>query len=147
MSALLFILVIDRVCKPMVREVVIRQGIEHERRINPLPLQALADDVVVVNYNAKIINVMFDIGKAAIEIAGLEVKPSICAVNGAFDYNELNAQNLPRFTTSSMAKATLSIYSHRGFACAVPKQINCGENILLAQIWIALRNKPKTDNC
>ena len=80
LSALLFILVIDRVCKPMVREAVIRQGIEDERRINPLPLQAFEDDVVVVNYDATIINEMFDIGKVAMEMAGLEVKPSKCAV-------------------------------------------------------------------
>ena len=56
LNALLFILVIDRVCKPMVREAVIRHCIEDERRINPLPLQAFVDDVVFVNYDATIIN-------------------------------------------------------------------------------------------
>ena len=80
LSALLFILVIDRVSKPMVREAVIRRGIEDERRINPLPLQAFADDVVVVSYDATIINEMFDIGQVAMEIAGFEAKPSKCAV-------------------------------------------------------------------
>ena len=80
MSALLFILVIDRVCKPMVREAVTRHCIEDERRINPLPLQAFADDIVVVNYDATIINEMFDIGNVAMEIAGSAVKPSKCAV-------------------------------------------------------------------
>ena len=80
LSALLFILVIDRVCKPMVREAVIRQGIEDERRINPCPLQAFADDVVVVCYDVTIINEMFEIGQVAMKIAGLEVKPSKCAV-------------------------------------------------------------------
>ena len=75
LSALLFILLIDRVCKPTVGEAVIRQGIEDERRINPLPLQAFADDVVVVNYDATIINEMFDIGKVAMKMAVLEVKP------------------------------------------------------------------------
>eukprot|EP00795_Rhopilema_esculentum_P017880 gene17880-biopygen1733 len=68
------------VCKPMVREAVIRQGIEDERRINPCPLQAFADDVVVVSYDVTIINEMFDIGQVAMKIAGLEVKPSKCAV-------------------------------------------------------------------
>ena len=81
LSALLFILVIDRVCKPMVREAVIRRGIEEERRINLLPLQAFRDDdIVVVSYDATIINEMFDIGQVAMEIAGLEVKPSKCVV-------------------------------------------------------------------
>ena len=80
LSALLFILVIDRVCKAMVREAVTRHCIEDERRINPLPLQAFADDIVVVNYDATIINEMFDIGNFAMEKAGLEVKPSKCAV-------------------------------------------------------------------
>ena len=41
LSALLFILVIDRVCKPMVKEAVTQHCIDDERRINPLPLQAL----------------------------------------------------------------------------------------------------------
>ena len=80
LSALLFILVIDRVCNPMVRETVIRQGIEDERRINPCPLQAFADDVVVVSYDVTIMNEMFDIGQVAMKIAGLEGKPSKCAV-------------------------------------------------------------------
>eukprot|EP00795_Rhopilema_esculentum_P017908 gene17908-biopygen2748 len=64
----------------MVKEAVIRQGIEDERRINPCPLQAFADDVVVVSYDVTIINEMFDIGQVAMKIAGLEVKPSKCAV-------------------------------------------------------------------
>ena len=80
LRALLFILVIDRVCKPMVREAVIRQGIEDERRINPCPLQAFADDAVAVSYDVTIINEMFEIGQVAMKIAGLEVKPSKCAV-------------------------------------------------------------------
>ena len=80
LSALLFILVIDRVCNPMVRETVIRQGIEDERRINPCPLQAFADDVVVVSYDVTIMNEIFDIGQVAMKIAGLEGKPSKCAV-------------------------------------------------------------------
>ena len=45
-----------------------------------MPLQAFTDDIVVVNYDATIINEMFDIGNVAMEIAGLEVKPSKCAV-------------------------------------------------------------------
>eukprot|EP00795_Rhopilema_esculentum_P017892 gene17892-biopygen2686 len=64
----------------MVKEAVIRQGIEDERRINPCPLQAFADDVVVVSYDVTIINEMFEIGQVAMKIAGLEVKPSKCAV-------------------------------------------------------------------
>ena len=49
--------------------------------------------------------------------------------NGAFDYNELNGQNL--FTASSMPEAALSIYSHRGFFCAVPEQANCSKMYFL----------------
>ena len=64
----------------MAREAVIQQGIADERRINPLPLQAFADDVVVVNYDAMIINEIFDIRKVAMEIAGLEMRSSKCAV-------------------------------------------------------------------
>ena len=48
-------------------------------------------------------------------------------INGAFDYNEIDGQNLSRFTASTKPKATLSTYSHRGFVCAVPKQVNRGK--------------------
>ena len=45
------------------------------------------------------------------------------SVNGSFDNKEIGGQNLSRFTMSSMTKATLSIYSHRGFVLALPKLV------------------------
>ena len=48
LSALMFILVIDRVCKPMITVAMICLNIEDERLLNPIPLQAFADDISTV---------------------------------------------------------------------------------------------------
>ena len=48
LSALLFIMVIDRVCKPMVATAISCMAIQNERMVNSIPLQAFADDIVVV---------------------------------------------------------------------------------------------------
>ena len=44
-------------------------------------------------------------------------------INGSFDNKEIGGQNLSRFTMSSLTKATLSIYSQRGFVLALPKLV------------------------
>ena len=80
LSALMFILVIDRVCKPMVTVAMIRFDIEDERLLNPIPLQAFADDIAIVTYDDSITQEMFDAGVPVMNRAGLEVKPSKCAV-------------------------------------------------------------------
>ena len=80
LSALLFIMVIDRVCKPMVATAISCMAIQNERMVNPIPLQAFADDIAVVQYNSEISQLIFDAGEGMMVHAGLEVKPEKCAV-------------------------------------------------------------------
>ena len=80
LSALLFIMVIDRVCKPMVATAISCMAIQNERMVNPIPLQAFADDIVVVQYNSEISQLIFDAGEEMMAQAGLEVKHEKCAV-------------------------------------------------------------------
>ena len=80
LTAVLFILVIDRVCKPMVAAALVSLNIENERNINPVPLQAFANDIAVVQSKAEVIQKMFDAGESLMNRAGLEMKPSKCAV-------------------------------------------------------------------
>ena len=47
----------------------------------------------------------------------------VIPLNGSLDNKEIGGQNLSRFTMSSMTKATLSIYSHRGFVLVLPKLV------------------------
>ena len=80
LSAVLFILVIDIVCKPMVAAALVSLNIENKRNINAVPLQAFTDDIAVVQSKAEVIQKMFDVGESLMNRAGLEVKPSKCAV-------------------------------------------------------------------
>ena len=80
LSAVIFILVIDRVCEPMVAAALVSLNIENERNINPVPLQAFADNIAVVQSKAEVIQKMFDVGESLMNRAGLEVKPSKWAV-------------------------------------------------------------------
>ena len=80
LSALIFILAIDRVCNPMVNEAMNNFGLENERRFNSIPIQAFADDIVISSEKIDAINSMISISEPLMENAGLEVKESKCAV-------------------------------------------------------------------
>ena len=77
-SAFMFILVIDRICKPMVVTAMVSLNLENEQRLNRLP--AFADDIAMVAYNVSVINEMVRSSEPIMECAGLEVKPIKCAV-------------------------------------------------------------------
>ena len=47
LSALIFILIIERTCRPMVEIAILKLGIRNELRFNPLPVQTFADDIVL----------------------------------------------------------------------------------------------------
>ena len=83
LSALCFILVIDRICLPMVEYAIRCMGLINEEKVSPLPAQAFADDIVVTSNNEDIINGMFAIARPHMKKAGLEIKPSKCAVFAA----------------------------------------------------------------
>ena len=51
LSALLFIMIIDRVCKPMVTAAILESNIRDEVYLNPMPVQAFADDIVLASNN------------------------------------------------------------------------------------------------
>ena len=57
LSAMLFIMVIDVVCKPMLSSALISLNLHDEARLNPIPIQAFADDIVLVSHN---INTILD---------------------------------------------------------------------------------------
>ena len=55
LSALIFILVIDVVCRPMYRRALDEMNILNDEIINPLPVQAFADDINTTHHDAKLI--------------------------------------------------------------------------------------------
>ena len=77
-SAFMFILVIDRICKPMVVTAMVSLNLENEQRLNRLP--AFADDIAMVAYNVSVINEMVRSSEPIMECTGLEVTPIKCAV-------------------------------------------------------------------
>ena len=80
LSALIFILIIERTCRPMVEIAILKLGIRNELRFNPLPVQAFADDIVLSSYDIEVIKSMLRESEPVMLSAGLEVKTSKCAV-------------------------------------------------------------------
>ena len=80
LSALLFIMVIDRVCKPMVTAAVLERNIRDELYLNPMPVQAFADDIVLAANNVSVIKSMIRAAESKIDEAGLQVKHEKSAV-------------------------------------------------------------------
>ena len=80
LSALIFILVIDVVCRPMYRRALDEMNILNDEIINPLPVQAFADDINTTHHDATLIQKMFDASEEVSIQSGLEVKPEKCAV-------------------------------------------------------------------
>ena len=79
LSALIFILIIERTCRPMVEIAILKLGIRNELRFNPLPVQAFADDIVLSSYDIEVIKSMLRESEPVMLSAGLEVKTSKCA--------------------------------------------------------------------
>ena len=80
LSALLFIMVIDRVCKPMVTAAILERNIRDEVYLNPMPVQAFADDIVLAANNLSVIKSMIGAAESKMDEAGLQVKHEKCAV-------------------------------------------------------------------
>ena len=79
LSALLFILVIDRICRPMVNVALINRNLEDERRVTPLPVQAFADDIVASADSLSTLERMIAAGEPRMQEAGLDIKVTKCA--------------------------------------------------------------------
>ena len=71
LSALLFIMVIDRVCKPMVTASILESNIRDEAYLNPMPLQVFADDIVLASNNLNVIKSMIGAAESKKDEAGL----------------------------------------------------------------------------
>ena len=80
LSALIFILVIDAVCRPMYRRALDEMNILNDEIVNPLPVQAFADDINTTHHDAKHIQKMLDVSEEVSIQSGLEVRPEKCAV-------------------------------------------------------------------
>lgn len=83
LSGLLFVLVVNRICKPMVNHAQISNNIHTEIRLKkylPIPLQAFADDISMAAFKPKVITEMIAIGEPEMNSANLVVKPSKSAV-------------------------------------------------------------------
>ena len=66
----------DRIYKPMINTAIANSNLYNERNINPIPVQAFADDIVTVHADPTVIQLMFDNAERLIYSSGLDVKPS-----------------------------------------------------------------------
>ena len=49
LSALMFILIINRICKPMIHTAIANSNLYNEHNLNPIPAQTFTDDIVTVH--------------------------------------------------------------------------------------------------
>ena len=49
LSALIFIFIIDRICKPMINTAIANSNLYNEHNLNPIPAQTFTDDIVTVH--------------------------------------------------------------------------------------------------
>ena len=80
LSGFLFLMVIDRMFKPMVTKVLISKNIVNEGLLNPLPVQGFADDIALVTYSEELFVDMVSAAEPIINESGLEVKITKCAL-------------------------------------------------------------------
>ncbi len=80
LSVIIFLMIVNRVLQPAFDYALIALNIENERNINPLPLQAYADDIAMISYDFKMLKEMIEISEPLFNDAGLKVKGSKCAL-------------------------------------------------------------------
>ena len=71
--ALLFILIIDKTCKPMINTAIANSNLYNERNLNPIPVQAFTDDIVTVHEDPTVVQLMFDSVERLMYSSGLDV--------------------------------------------------------------------------
>ena len=64
----------------MINTAIANSNLYNERNINPIPVQAFADDIAAVHADRTVIQLMFDIAERLMYSSGLDVKPSKSAV-------------------------------------------------------------------
>ena len=80
LSGLIFLVVVDRVCKPMVTTAMINANLQNEQRLNPIPVLCFADDISLASFKLDILKEMTSSAEPEMERAGLDVKARKCAV-------------------------------------------------------------------
>ena len=80
LSASIFLLIIERRCRPMVEIVILKLGVQNELRLNPLPVQTFPDDIVLSSYDIGVSYSMLRASESVMLRAGQEVKASKCTI-------------------------------------------------------------------
>ena len=80
LSGLIFLAVVDRVCKPMVTTATINTNLQNEQRLNPIPVLCFADDIGLQSFIANEVQEMISAGEPEMERSGLDAKARKCAV-------------------------------------------------------------------
>ena len=79
LSAIIFIIVIDCIFKP-ISVALVTKNIENEKMLNPLPVQGFADDIAMVTHHERSLHEMINVSEPIMQRANLDVKASKCAV-------------------------------------------------------------------
>ena len=60
LSALIFMLIMDRICNPMLNTAIANSNLYNECNLNPIPVQAFTDGIVTIHTDPTVIQLMFD---------------------------------------------------------------------------------------
>ena len=80
LSAVLFIIVLDKSLKEVHQLAIIHQNIQDEKRISPLPVLGYADDIAFVNHSENVIKLMLENLIEKTQDTGLRIRPDKCAI-------------------------------------------------------------------
>ena len=80
LRAIIFIIVIDCIFKPMISVALVTQNIENEKMLNPLPVQGFADEIAIVTRDERSVHETINVSEPIMQSANLDVKASKCAV-------------------------------------------------------------------
>ena len=80
LSSVLFIIVLDNSLKEVHQLAIINQNIQDEKKISLLPVLGFADDIALINYFEKVINLMLDKLVEKTKDTWLCIRPDKCAV-------------------------------------------------------------------
>ena len=80
LSGLIFLAVVDRICKPMVTTALINSNLQNEQRLNPIPVLCYADDISLATFKLDLLREMTSSAEPEMERSGLDVKERKCAV-------------------------------------------------------------------
>ena len=73
LSTLISLLIIERTCRPMVEIAMLKFGTQNELRLNPHPVQAFVDDIVLSSYDIEVLHSMLRASEPIMLGAGVEL--------------------------------------------------------------------------